>query len=75
MTTHTRPYMIELTTPTGVTRRLVDAPTEAAAIRHVVRDSIKIARPTKTELITLVQAGLKLEAAVIDPAAKKVRKP
>jgi hypothetical protein len=63
--THTKPsarrlYAVEW--PEGVTH-LVDAISEAQAIRHVVKDKVKAHLPTTREVAELVASGVKVEKA------------
>ena len=54
--------------------RLVEAPNTAQALRHVAADSFDVHIPTQTELVKLVQMGVKVEqsgAAALAEAAQK----
>lgn len=54
--------------------RLVEAPNTAQALRHVAADSFDVHIPTQTELVKLVQMGVKVEqsgAAALAEAAQR----
>lgn len=46
------------------TQRLVQAPNEGRARKHVVQETIDVRRATQGELVALVGAGTKVEQAV-----------
>lgn len=59
-----RIYIVEAKGSQGPQSRLVDASTQAQAIRHVVGATFEARVASAREVAEMVQAGLKVEAAV-----------
>lgn len=62
MTIATRVYLVT----NGDTKKLVEASSQAQALRHVVRSQFTVTVPTTLDLVVLMQGGAKVEKAGAD---------
>lgn len=70
MTTPTRPYVIRDKQDTSAQPRLVRATNPAQALRHVTRDRFTVEPASASEVLDLIEDGIKAETAGAEPATE-----
>lgn len=65
MATLTRPYLIRRRDGTGAPR-MVEASSQAAALRHVAVDTYAVEVPSAIEAIRLMQTGVEIETVKVE---------